>query len=126
MWRAFFFVSAILASAVVNATIIAAETVAGAPHSVQANDPEGVNWTQTGSYTDVSIFAVISAQNIVGNGTGTVFLTTKIGAGTTTADEIARTTLSGIAFGGDSLIPLFSGLTLGPGTYLGLSWVGPR
>ena len=91
--------------------------------------PWSVGWTQTGTYTNVSISADV---NIVGspgdpaNGkptdTGLSFLTTQRGAGTTAAaDEIASGTFTGPSNWGDNPHPnwitLFTGLTLGPGTY---------
>lgn len=93
-----------------------------------ADYPWSVGWTQTGTYTNVSISADV---NIVGtpgdpaNGkptdTGLSFLTTQVGAGTTVADEIASGTFAGPSDWATnphpSWITLFTGLTLGPGTY---------
>ena len=93
-----------------------------------ADYPWSVGWTQTGTYTNVSISADV---NIVGspgdpaNGkptdTGLSFLTTQVGAGTTTADEIASGTFAGTSNWATNPHPnwitLFTGLTLGSGTY---------
>jgi hypothetical protein len=70
-------------------------------------------WTQTGSYDNVSISAEL------GNGFGvsamSAFLTDKIGPGTTAADVIASTSdLPGTSLETDLI---FSGLSLGPGSY---------
>ncbi len=67
-----------------------------------ADYPWSVGWTQTGTYTNVSISADV---NIVGspgdpaNGkptdTGLSFLTTQVGSGTTVANQIASGTFAG-------------------------------
>ena len=49
-------------------------------------------------------------------GQGTVYLTKRVGPGTTVADEIARISLSNVPVAG-ALETLFTGLTLGPNTY---------
>jgi hypothetical protein len=101
----------------VNATVIAART-GGTLRGVNVNDPEGVSWTQAGTYTDVSISAWLASgfPEVGLPASGTVYLTTQIGAGTTLADQIAQTPVS---TSGNTLTEtsLFSGLTLGPGTY---------
>jgi len=93
-----------------------------------ADYPWSVGWSQTGTYTNVSISADV---NIVGspgdpaNGkptdTGLSFLTTQVGSGTTVANQIASGTFAGPSNWGDNPTPnwitLFTGLTLGPGTY---------
>ena len=95
---------------------------------IGADYPWSVGWTQTGTYTNVSISADV---NIVGspgdpaNGkptdTGLSFLTTQVGAGTTVANQIASGTFAGTSNWGANPTPnwitLFTGLTLGPGTY---------
>jgi len=78
-------------------------------------------WSQTGTYTNVSI---VIAADPGGDGihnhtaSGTAYLTTQVGAGTTVANEVARASYSvtGVAFS-PGLVTLFTGLTLGPGTY---------
>jgi uncharacterized protein (TIGR03437 family) len=71
------------------------------------------SWTQTGTYSNVSISAALA------NGPDNVFLTNKIGPGTTAANVIASATpaIAGQTSGAASLTTLFTGLTLGPGTY---------
>lgn len=84
-------------------------------NSININSPEGISWTQASTYDDVSISGVFAGVGVSG-GTGTVYLMDQIGPGTTTSNEIASTTISA-AFGQTSSTSLFSGLTLGPGTY---------
>jgi len=72
------------------------------------------SWKQTTGYEGVSI-------SFLGNGvsstaTGKAYLTTRIGSGTTVADQIASTTFTPSA-GPPSPITLFSGLTLPADTY---------
>ena len=107
----------ILLASTVQASVIA-ERSGGTLGFLLGNDPEGVSWTQTGSYSNVSISAFLSNSGATGTGSGTVYLTDSIGAGTTaTINEIAHTTVSGIARAPSTAVGLFSGLTLGPGTY---------
>jgi len=79
-----------------------------------------VSWTQNGTYTDVTIGANIAVEN--GNpseeATGTAFLMTQIGTGTTSAEEIATgaVTVKGNP-GLNNMTTIFSDLSLGPGTY---------
>jgi hypothetical protein len=88
-------------------------------------------WSQTGTFDDVTITAEIDPGT--GSGlTGTAYLMSSIGPGTTTIDQIdtATFTASGAAFTAQ-LNTLFTGLTLGPGNYYlvlsspgGLGWEG--
>ena len=73
-------------------------------------------WSQSDTFSDVSIAAKLDGAN--GTVSGTAYLTTRIGPGTTTADEIARHdySISSPVFQPE-LETLFSGLTLRPGTY---------
>lgn len=73
-------------------------------------------WSQTDLYSNVSVKAELD-----GNGTainGTAYLMTQVGPGTTTANQIASAdfAVTALPFGPD-LTTLFTGLTLGPGTY---------
>jgi hypothetical protein len=94
---------------------------------IGADYPWSVGWSQTGTYTNVSISADV---NIVGSpgdppikptDTGLSFLTTQVGLGTTVANQIASGTFAGPSNWGANPTPnwitLFTGLTLGPGTY---------
>ncbi len=113
----FLVAAAILATATIAARADAiAGVTGGIPSGIEINDPEGISWTQTGSYKDVTISAFLSALG-GSNGTGTVYLTDQIGPGTTTANQIAETTVSGLATEPATATTLFTGLDLGPGTY---------
>ncbi|MEI9979586.1 MAG: PEP-CTERM sorting domain-containing protein [Edaphobacter sp.] len=128
----------ILAASIIPLTVTSAraDTIAGRAggtfQSSEAADPEGVSWTQTQSYTDVSISAVLDSNQFEMDGTATVYLTDQIGPGTTPANVIAETTVTA-AWGNTSSANIFSGLDLGPGTYYlftannegpaGLAWV---
>jgi hypothetical protein len=78
-------------------------------------------WSQTGSFTDITISAEIDPG---GNGTtpnsvsGTAYLMTQIGPGTTTLEQLGTASFSatGLSFS-PTLDTLFTGLTLGPGNY---------
>jgi hypothetical protein len=113
----FLVAAAILATATIAARADAIAGVTGGTlTNFQSNDPEGISWTQTGSYRDVTISAFLSSLGGSG-GTGTIYLTDQIGLGTTVANQIAVTTVSGLAFEPATATTLFSGLDLGPGTY---------
>jgi hypothetical protein len=78
-----------------------------------------VSWTETGSFTNVSIGAVLASSNGLSTATGTAYLMNLIGPSATSANEVT-TPFSGISVAGNNSlneIPLFSGLSLGPGTY---------
>ena len=101
--------------------------------SILGNNPAAISWTLADTWTDVEIsLGLYSAcggfpEPCGGTGvaTGRAFLTDSIGAGTTqSANEIAATDLSTSTTGFQTL-SVFSGLTLGPGTYyLTHSWGG--
>jgi hypothetical protein len=74
------------------------------------------SWTSSIPYTNVSISANLTSGSSTASGTDTFFLTTQIGPGTTTANEISRNTLT-VPAGPQSVISIFSGLTLSPGNY---------
>ena len=98
-----------------GADVIAAQT--GTSSAALSNPANFVSWTQTSTYSNVTITAGLA--NALPNevpGQGTVYLTKRTGPGTTVADEIARISLSNIPVAG-ALETLFTGLTLGPDTY---------
>ena len=108
----------------------------GDASAVLVNDPIVLSWIQPSLYTGVSIMAAVSSNNFGPGGAGTVWLTTKVGPGTTAVDVVASTELTGVPYavlGPAVLTELFSGLTLGPDTYYlvlssdgkspGLGWV---
>jgi hypothetical protein len=79
-----------------------------------------VSWTQTDTYTNVTIDANIAVAN--GNpseeATGTAYLMTEIGPGATTAEEVASGPVSVLGNPGiNAMTQIFKSLTLGPGTY---------
>ena len=78
---------------------------------------EAAGWSQTGTYVNVTITVEIAPGT--GSGTsGTAYLTTQVGPGTTVAEQIATAPFS--ATGAEftpTLNTLFTGLTLGPGNY---------
>jgi hypothetical protein len=86
-------------------------------------------WSLTGTFDDVTITAEIDPGT--GSGlSGTAYLMTQIGPGTTVADQLATATFTA---SGSAYVPqlntLFTGLTLGPGDYYlvlssadGLGW----
>jgi hypothetical protein len=76
------------------------------------------SWSQTGSFTNVSISAELGDSSNYGNSGGdaiSVYLTNQIGPGTTVANVIATTSISPASV--DETDVLFSGLTLGAGNY---------
>jgi hypothetical protein len=77
-------------------------------------------WTQDRTYSQVNVAAILngSRTETIGTSTGTFYLMTHVGMGTTTASELARASFS-VTSSWDypQLVPLFSGLILGPGTY---------
>lgn len=102
-----------------SAAFAHAQTIAGysgGTQTIWANNPEAVSWTQGFTYTDESINVDLSSTNPPYDGSGTVYLTDSLGPGTTSANILAQTTVVGVGFGPSSLT-VFSGLTLGPGTY---------
>jgi pimeloyl-ACP methyl ester carboxylesterase len=78
----------------------------------------GTSWQQTGSFSNVSI-SIPTSTKITGDGTVVnAFLTTNFSITATTANEVARATFvipTGSPDG--TLVSVFKGLTLGPGTY---------
>jgi len=86
-------------------------------------------WSQSSTFDNVTITAEIDPGSDSG-GSGTAYLMTQIGPGTSVADQIgtATFTASGLSFTAQ-LNTLFTGLTLGPGNYYlvlsspdGLGW----
>jgi hypothetical protein len=71
------------------------------------------SWTQTGSFSNVSIAAPLA------NGPDQIYLTNAIGPAATQQNVIASVMLpiTGQTSGAASLTTLFTGLNLGPGTY---------
>ena len=80
----------------------------------------GISWTQTNQFTNVSVSVGLSSFGVL-NQMGRAYLTSRLGPGTTTNDEIASTSFTFPTEATDYV--LFTGLTLGPGTYY-LSLIG--
>jgi hypothetical protein len=110
------FVLLLLLIAVWPVAAVPGITIVGATGSVSNSDSllSYVSWTQANTWTNVSISASLYAS--AGTGTGVAYLTTKVGSGTTNANEVANTAISITGNTPQSLL-LFSGLTLNPGTY---------
>ena len=72
----------------------------------------GVSWSSQAAFTNVSIYVALQGDS---GATGVAYLTTRIGSGTTTANQIASTSFAFPTT--SSLTPVFSGLSLGGGTY---------
>ncbi len=91
----------------------------GGGSATAVNGVFAVSWTQSAAYTDVTIGANVLAPGITTTSTGTAYLVDQIGPGTTIADELAPP--APISVNGDpginTMTTLFTGLTLGPGTY---------
>lgn len=80
----------------------------------------GVSWIQSSEFTNVSISAELTGFGSTTQ-TGRAFLTTKLGLGTTVADQVAFQSFTFPS--NESSVTLFSGLDLPAGTYF-LSLVG--
>jgi hypothetical protein len=90
------------------------------PFGFANQNPAALGWSQTGTYTNVSItapLADLTSGGPIGGVEGTVYLVNQIGPGTTSANNVAPpVSISSLTA---SFTPqlLFSGLTLGPGNY---------
>jgi hypothetical protein len=93
-------------------TIISVSGVSEANTVLTDSGVEASSWTQTTTFQGVDISAMVSGPSTA---IGTAYLTTSLGLGTTLADQIASTSFSFPRTPSYEL--LFSGLTLGPGTY---------
>jgi|ERR1017187_4147392 hypothetical protein len=80
-----------------------------------------VSWTQTATYSSVSIGADVSSGDGHDIATGTAYLMTQLGPSplTTAANEVTAPFSISVSSNPpiNTMTPLFSGLTLGPGTY---------
>lgn len=91
-----------------------AQTIVAVPGpylSAPGNTAQATSWTASRAYTNVTITADVFNSTFVISGAS---LTTQIGPGATSAQQIATTTVPPV-FGGTAT--LFTGLNLGPGTY---------
>lgn len=80
-----------------------------------------MSWTATRSYQDVSVYVPLGQGAATYANPVYAYLTTRIGGGTTKADEIA-TSVTYFTPAADPTVQVFSGLTLTPGTYYLTLW----
>ena len=90
--------------------------------SIATNRPLGVSWTQVRAFSNVTIEAAIGLPSFSGAPTVRAYLTTQIGPGTTQgAHQVAASSVLNVPVTTPNvpqpLFALFSGLSLGPGTY---------
>jgi hypothetical protein len=88
--------------------------------SLSGTQPDYVSWTQNGTFTGVTVQADLGEiPGDVGSATGVAYLTNQVGTGTTSSNQVAGTSPFSISITNTTaaLTTLFSGLTLGPGTY---------
>jgi hypothetical protein len=83
------------------------------------NELSVVSWTQTGTYSNVDILANIGDSAGSGTATATAYLMTQIGSGTTAGNEVVSPVTASVTGnpGLNTMTTIFSGLSLGPGTY---------
>jgi len=102
-----------------DAATVASRTIVsgGWGYLQDATSASYITWTQTGTFSSVSVAVPIYGSG--GTGTGNAYLTTAIGPGTTVAQQVATTPISTTNSGPTTaMTTLFSGLTLvGPATY---------
>jgi hypothetical protein len=116
-------------------TVIA--EVSGFTGGADQSPGNAISFTTTSAFTDVTISALLYTADFMTGGAATVYLTDKIGDGTTTANEIAKVSVTDLPgqFTTDTPAAAFTGLTLPAGTYYvieasdagppGASWGGP-
>lgn len=76
----------------------------------------GETWTQTGTYTNVTITAFLNG-GVAEPEMGIAYLVDQIGPGATSANEVTAPFTVTTPAGSHDYVTLFSNLTLGPGTY---------
>lgn len=81
-----------------------------------SNQYVGVSWTQTGTWTDVVIGAPLWTSSAA-HTTGTAWITQATGPGAMPGDELASAAITFPIAQSATWTLLFSGLTLGPGTW---------
>jgi hypothetical protein len=89
--------------------------------AVNEQEALSVSWTQTKSYAGISIYAPLGQGAANSANPVYAYLTDRVGVGTTTANQIAQS-LVYFSPAADPTVQLFSGLTLGPGTYYLTLW----
>ena len=90
------------------------------PFAITGETGDVFSWTQASGYTNVTItmpFEDVTSGGPIGGVEGTVYLMKQVGPGTTTANQVAPpVSISGLT-ASFTTRTLFTGLTLGPGTY---------
>jgi hypothetical protein len=123
----FFFITTVQGDTILQVTgPVVGQGYAGDPNSFGYNALDVVSWNQAAEYDNVDISFPATGLTSAGgpaNAGGIAYLTTMMGPGTTTADQIATTTFTASATG--SIISLFSGLNLSPNTYYLLIYADP-
>jgi hypothetical protein len=122
MVRRLLFLSAILAATLMAQTVtIVSQSTPGSGGIFVSTFAPATSWTQSNTFSSVTISATLinnSPSSAGAAATGTAFLMTQIGAGTTIAQQIATAPVSTTATASSPTpTTMFSGLTLGPGTY---------
>jgi hypothetical protein len=108
--------------------VIVSNTAGGTSGST--SDFLAVSWTQTGTFNSVAIEAPLESAT-PNFATGTAYLSNKLGAGAGSGNVLDTFNISTNNNDPSTLISLFTGLTLGPGTYYlsieessSLFWIG--
>jgi hypothetical protein len=102
------------AAAPVFGEVIVSDTAGGTSGSI--SDFLAVSWTQTGTFNNVAIEAPLESDT-PNFATGTAYLSNKLGAGAGNGNVLDTFNISTNNNDPSTLISLFTGLTLGPGTY---------
>ncbi|MEI9962520.1 MAG: hypothetical protein WDM76_15795 [Limisphaerales bacterium] len=110
------FLLAFVSSGLSQGTII---SVSGPPDTTSQYSPQltpgkmtGISWITSSPFSDVNIYLNLNADP---GATAMAYLTTSIGPGTTTSDEVASAIFNFPST--SSLVPVLSGLYLPSGTY---------
>ena len=98
-------------------TIVSLDGPNDSSYVIGNSDPQYLanSWSATNAYTGVAISFQGNSFGGLGSVPETAYLMTKIGPGTTVAQQVATSNFSSPA--GLGTINIFSGLSLGPGTY---------
>ncbi len=94
--------------------VIVSDTAGGTSGSNSAF--VAVSWTQTGTFDDVTIAAQLKS-NLPTVSTGTAYLSNDLGSGASAGNLLYTDSIATNNNADGVLITLFTGLTLGPGTY---------
>lgn len=108
------FLAALAALAVMPVQAQTIISVTG-PNAFYATTGVYTSWTQTGSFSGVTIQAYLYSGG--GTATGTAYLVTQVGPGATSAQQIGAAAPISVTSETPVATTLFTNLTLGPGTY---------